>query len=78
MEDQELISLDLKNLRCPLPILKTKRRLSELASGTLLEVWATDPGAWSDFEQFCQHTGHVLLEREAFDDERFRFVIKRK
>lgn len=37
--------LDAKDLTCPLPILRAKKALKELAPGMILEVQATDPGA---------------------------------
>ena len=42
-------TLDTKGLACPLPILKTKKVLSELPKGAKLEVLATDPGSVPDF-----------------------------
>jgi len=59
-------TLDTKGLNCPLPVLKARRAMKELAGGEVLEVLATDPGAVKDFEHFSEATGHVLLEsREA-------------
>jgi len=55
-------TLDTKGLACPLPILKTKKALSELPKGAKLEVLATDPGSLPDFTAFCESTGNVLLE----------------
>jgi tRNA 2-thiouridine synthesizing protein A len=40
-------TLDTKGLACPLPILKTKKALSQLPIGAKLEVLATDPGSSS-------------------------------
>ena len=40
--------LDARGLSCPLPILKTKKSLNELASGQVLKVVATDPGSVKD------------------------------
>ena len=37
--------LDVKGLNCPPPILRTKKTLSEMASGQVLRVLATDPSA---------------------------------
>ena len=45
-------TLDTKGLACPLPILKTKKAMSELPVGATLEVWATDPGSVADFQAF--------------------------
>ena len=70
-------SLDTSGLLCPIPILKARKALTEMARGTTLEVVATDPAAPKDFEAFCRATGHVLLESSA-DDGAFRFLIRRQ
>ena len=53
--------LDVKGLNCPLPILKAKKALKDVAVGETLQVLATDPGAVKDFEAFCEATGCELL-----------------
>lgn len=53
--------LDTKGLRCPLPVLKARKALKDVAPGGVLRVLATDPGAVKDFEAFCKTTGHRLL-----------------
>ncbi len=68
--------LDVKGLNCPLPILRAKKALKELAMGGTLEVLATDPGAVKDFEAFCRTTGNALLE-STVDGKVYSFVIKR-
>jgi tRNA 2-thiouridine synthesizing protein A len=70
------ITLDVRNLNCPLPVLKLKRAIADLKKGGTIEVLATDPGADADFEAFCSTTGHALLER-AVAGGVYRFVIKR-
>ena len=70
-------TLDLKGLRCPLPILKTKKALAQMEAGEVLTVLATDGGAPGDFEAFCRHTGHVLLESRE-EDGVFTLVVKHK
>ena len=52
--------LDAKGLNCPLPILRAKKTLKDVAMGGTLEVLATDPGAVKDFEAFCRATGNEL------------------
>ncbi|HSW08289.1 sulfurtransferase TusA family protein, partial [Aquabacterium sp.] len=42
--------IDTRGLNCPLPILKAKKALSEMASGDVLKVLATDPGSVRDFQ----------------------------
>ena len=70
-------TLDARNLNCPLPILKTKKALTEVAPGGTLEVLATDPGSVADFECFCEATGHTLLEQRTVEGGTFRFLIRR-
>jgi len=69
-------TLDAKGLNCPLPILKARKALKEVAAGETLEILSTDPGSVADFEAFCRQTGNELLE-SSNDDSVFRFVIKR-
>ena len=73
MADQ---TLDAKGLNCPLPILRTKKALKDLAVGGTLEVLATDPGAVKDFEAFCRTTGNELVS-SAVEGDTYKFVIKR-
>jgi len=69
--------LDARGLSCPLPILKTKKSLNELASGQVLKVVATDPGSVKDFDAFANQTGHALLSSTQQDKE-FIFYMKKK
>lgn len=70
--------IDLSGLNCPLPILRSKKALAEMDSGTVLVVIATDPGAPKDFEAFCRQTGNALLASETTTEGKFRMVIRRK
>ena len=54
--------LDLKGLACPLPVLRARKAMRDVAPGGLLEVRATDPAALKDFPAFCAATGHTLVE----------------
>ncbi len=67
--------LDAKGLNCPLPILRAKKALKELATGKTLEVLATDPGAVADFQAFCRTTGNELVEHH-MDGKTFVFTIR--
>lgn len=68
--------LDTKGLNCPLPILKAKKALKEMAPGKTLEIVSTDPGSVKDFDAFCRSTGNELVEAEN-DGKIFKFVIKK-
>ncbi len=68
--------LDLKGLKCPLPVLKTRKAIGQLASGETLEVLTTDPMAFIDIPHFCNEAGHVLEASER-DGEAGRFLIRK-
>jgi tRNA 2-thiouridine synthesizing protein A len=59
--DQEL---DARELKCPLPILRTKKALSAMRPGEVLRVATTDPASVDDFAAFARQTGHRLLASE--------------
>jgi tRNA 2-thiouridine synthesizing protein A len=69
--------LDARGLNCPLPILKAKKALNDMASGQVLRIVATDPGSVKDFEAFAKQTGNALVEQSAQASE-FTFFLKRK
>ena len=71
------IELDVRGLNCPLPILRTKKALSNMESGQLLQVQATDPGALIDFPAFARHTGNEIVRQSDIDGV-FVFWIKRR
>jgi tRNA 2-thiouridine synthesizing protein A len=73
----ELVRLDAKGLKCPMPIVRTAQKIKELASGQLLEVLATDPGAVADFAAWSRTTGHELVASDV-DGGVYRFVLRRK
>ena len=69
--------LDTKGLNCPLPILRAKKALADLASGQVLKIVATDPGSVRDFQAFARQTGHELVEQTSSEQE-FVHVLKRR
>lgn len=69
-------TLDLKGLSCPLPIVKTAKAVREMASGELVEVFATDAGSVKDFAAWCGQTHHELVESTQ-DGAVYRFVIRK-
>ena len=71
------LELNLSGLNCPLPILRTKKALADVPSGTMLRIIATDPAAPEDFAQFCRQTGHTLC-LSMQEGAQFVFEIKRK
>ena len=69
--------LDARGLNCPLPILKTKKSLAEMASGQVLKVVSTDCGSVKDMQAFANQTGNALLEQSEANGEFFFFMQKK-
>ena len=76
-ESHDEITLDLAGLLCPLPVLKARKKLNQMRSGTILVVSATDPMAAIDIPHFCKEQGHIL-EASAQTGTTFTFRIRRK
>ena len=68
--------LDVKGMACPMPLVKTKKALNDIASGEILEVITTDKGAKTDLTAWTKATGHELLESKE-DQDVFTFYIKK-
>ena len=69
--------LDTRGLNCPLPILKAKKALAEMASGELLKVVSTDAGSVRDFQAFARQTGNELVEQGTTGPE-YTHVLRRR
>jgi len=69
--------VDARGLNCPLPILRTKKALNDMASGQVLRILATDPAAVRDFQAFARQTGHELLQHAEHDGV-FTFLLRRR
>jgi tRNA 2-thiouridine synthesizing protein A len=69
--------LDARGLNCPLPILRTKKALTDMSTGQVLKVLATDPGSVKDFAAFSKQTGNALLSSETAGKEFIFFMEKR-
>jgi tRNA 2-thiouridine synthesizing protein A len=67
---------DASGLACPLPIVKTKKALSDMASGSVLKVVATDPGSVCDMAAFAEQTGNALLEQST-ENNKYVFFLKK-
>jgi tRNA 2-thiouridine synthesizing protein A len=69
--------LDARGLQCPLPIVKTKKQLNDMAAGQVLKVVSTDVGSLKDMEAFAQATGNELLASQTQGKE-YVFYLRRK
>ena len=67
--------VDLRGLKCPLPVLKAEKRLAAIRPGRRVVLLATDPMAAIDIPHFCREQGHRLLA-QANDEGVLRFEIE--
>jgi tRNA 2-thiouridine synthesizing protein A len=54
------IEVDARQLACPLPLLKAKQGLRNMAPGELIRVLSTDAGSLKDIVSFAHLTGQLL------------------
>lgn len=69
--------VDASGLQCPLPLLRLKKAIMEIDSGSVLKIIATDPAAHLDFGVYLDQSGHALLHN-AKDSDRQIFYIRKK
>ena len=69
--------IDTRGLNCPLPILRAKKALTDMQSGQLLKVVATDPGSVRDFQAFARQTGNELVEQQQQSEEIIHVLRRR-
>ena len=70
------VVIDVRGLKCPLPVLKTARRMTAHPAGTRFVVLTTDPMAAIDVPHFCNEKGHRLLSK-AEERGELRFEIEK-
>ena len=66
---------DASGLACPLPIVKTKKAQTEMASGQVLRVISTDPGSVCDMAAIAEQIGDALREQGS-ENSKFVFDLK--
>jgi len=68
--------LDLKNLLCPIPVVKISNAVKEVEVGEVIVATATDPGVMMDIPAWCNSTGNELLSMET-ENGVFVFKVKK-
>ena len=69
--------LNARGMSCPLPIVKTKKALVDMASDQVLKVISTDAGSLKDMAAFAEQTGNPLLAT-AEENSEYVFYVKKK
>lgn len=68
--------LDARWLLCPQPVIRTQDAVNRLASGQLLEVRCTDPGALHDIPAWCRVHGHTVESMEEDAEGEIVIVVR--
>ena len=69
--------LDTSGLSCPMPVLKTKKTLSGMSAGEVIEVISSDPGSQKDIPKLGNKGGNTYLGNLAFDSRVFKYYIRK-
>lgn len=69
--------LDLRGLTCPLPVMRTAKKMLALTAGQTLRVLATDPATVPDFDAYARGSGNTMLESKKSAEGDFEFLLKR-
>jgi TusA-related sulfurtransferase len=70
-------TLDVKGQNCPMPVIKTKQRIDQLAESDILEVLATDPGSMNDIAGWADTTDGVELVDQDEGDNVFTHYVRK-
>ncbi len=69
-------TIDARGLLCPLPVLKLRKRLKPVPTGTQIELWADDPAAVIDVPHYCTESGNRLVSVKDTDTHQIYRVEK--
>jgi len=61
--------LDVRGAKCPIPIVKAKKEVDQMAPGELLEVISTDPGSMPDFKGWALTSKTAVLKEQRTEKE---------
>ncbi|MCG7334610.1 sulfurtransferase TusA family protein [Sporosarcina sp. ACRSM] len=70
------MQLDAKGLACPMPVVKTKKTISDLEEGQVLEIQATDRGSKADLTAWASTVGHQYLGTVEEGDVLYHYIRK--
>ncbi len=70
------LTLDLKGLLCPIPVVKLAQAIKTVQVGDMIEATATDPGVLADIPAWCRSTGNELVSIGK-EEKIIRFAVRR-
>ncbi len=70
------VTMDLKGLACPLPVVKVSQQIKKMQVGQILMAETTDPGALADFPAWAKTSGNEIVDTIK-DGNVTKFFIKK-
>ena len=61
---------------CPLPVAKTKKKLGEMKTGEILEVFGDFRESGENIIAFCKSQGYIILESQ-IEKDKYSIKIKK-
>lgn len=71
------LELDCRGMLCPLPVIELGRHLTDVATGEVLAVVATDPAARHDVPAWARLRGQEYVGADTTADGVPRYVVRR-
>ena len=71
------LEVDASGLNCPLPLLRLKKGLTEIQSGDVIKIIATDPAAHLDIGVFVDQSGHEIVHFKREQEIQIFFIRKK-
>lgn len=68
--------IDCTGLFCPMPIVKTREAIKQMAVGDILEMLSDDPASDPDMRSWAQITGHDLIDVSR-EGAVYRFLVRK-
>ena len=68
--------IDCTGLFCPMPIVKTREAMTQMAVGEVLAMLSDDPASDADMRSWARNTGHDLLDVSR-SGAVYRFVVRK-
>jgi tRNA 2-thiouridine synthesizing protein A len=66
METSKVVNVDRQidciGLFCPMPIVKTREAIREMAVGQVLEMRSDDPASDADMKTWVERSGHEMID----------------
>jgi tRNA 2-thiouridine synthesizing protein A len=70
------MDIDARDLQCPLPVLRLRKKMVDVAPGQTVRLRATDPMAEIDVPHFCAQAGYEFLGQSNAENAQAYFITK--